>query len=273
MVRARQARRVRIIHLTGKSALAARGNCMAQEKVAFITGAGKRRVGWHVADALGRRGYSLVIHYNSSAADAESAVQEFTSRGIRAICHQADLANEQQVRDLIGRALQEFGHLDCLVNCAATWKSKRLEEITAADVRGDPARHCRRRRRLDRVSPAARPRAPRRVRPAGTRALRRAAHRPGSGAGRRARGRPRSAAARGEGFQASTRDLAPSASPEVWFTPGRHAVCEDALGDAPLGPHVPSTGRVAAAGVGTVPHPGQEVGGCPGVQGPFPQPV
>lgn len=104
--------------------------------IALITGSAKRRLGWHVADALGRRGYSLVIHYNSSAADAKSAVQEFTSRGIRAICHQADLANEQQVRDLVSRTLQEFGRLDCLVNCAATWKSKRLEEITAADVRG-----------------------------------------------------------------------------------------------------------------------------------------
>jgi pteridine reductase len=104
--------------------------------VALITGSAKRRLGWHVADALGRRGYSLVIHYNASAADAESAVQEFTNRGIRAICHQADLANEQQVRDLISRTLEQFGRLDCLANCAATWKSKRLEEITAADVRG-----------------------------------------------------------------------------------------------------------------------------------------
>ncbi len=104
--------------------------------VALITGSAKRRVGWHVADALGHRGYSLVIHYNSSAADAESAVQEFANRGIRAISQKADLANEQEVRALIDRTLQEFGRIDVLANCAATWKSKRLEEVTAADVRG-----------------------------------------------------------------------------------------------------------------------------------------
>ncbi len=103
---------------------------------AIITGSAKRRLGWHVADALGRRGYSLVIHYNSSAAEAEAAVQEFESRGIQAISQQADLADEQQVCDLISRTLEKFGRVDCLVNCAATWKSKRLEDITAADVRG-----------------------------------------------------------------------------------------------------------------------------------------
>lgn len=104
--------------------------------VALITGSAKRRLGWHVADALGRRGYSLVIHYNSSAADAESVVQEFTSRGMHTIRQKADLANEQEVRALIDRTLHEFGRLDCLVNCAATWKSKPLEEVTAAEVRG-----------------------------------------------------------------------------------------------------------------------------------------
>src|SRR5947209_19570829 len=36
---------------------------------------------------------------------------------------------------MIDRALEHFGRLDVLVNCAAIWKSKRLEDVTAADVR------------------------------------------------------------------------------------------------------------------------------------------
>src|SRR5262245_2015524 len=102
---------------------------------ALITGSAKRRVGWHVADALGRRGYSVVIHYNTSATEAEEAAKEFASRGIRAIALPTNLADEQQVRKLIDRTVEEFGSLDVLVNCAAAWKSKRLEDITAADVR------------------------------------------------------------------------------------------------------------------------------------------
>src|SRR6476619_5727484 len=97
---------------------------------ALITGSAKRRLGWHVADALGRRGYSVVIHYNTSAAEAEEAAKEFDSRGIRAIALPANLADEQQVRALIDRTLQEFGQINVLVNCAAAWKSKRLEEVT-----------------------------------------------------------------------------------------------------------------------------------------------
>jgi pteridine reductase len=109
---------------------------MQPSKVALITGSAKRRLGWYVADALGRRGYSIVIHYNTSASDAQAAADDFCSRGIDAMALGADLANEQQVRDLVGKALARFGRIDVLVNCAAAWKSKRLEEITAADVRG-----------------------------------------------------------------------------------------------------------------------------------------
>ena len=109
---------------------------MQPSKVAMITGSAKRRLGWHVADALGRRGYAVVIHYNTSASDAQAAVDELRTRGIEARALGADLANEQQVRDLVGKALARFGRIDVLVNCAAAWQSKRLEDVTAADVRG-----------------------------------------------------------------------------------------------------------------------------------------
>ncbi len=35
-------------------------------KVALVTGSGKRRLGWHVVQALAERRYGLVIHYNTS---------------------------------------------------------------------------------------------------------------------------------------------------------------------------------------------------------------
>jgi pteridine reductase len=104
-------------------------------KVALITGSARRRLGWHVADALGRRGYALVIHYNTSANEAQAAADEFRSRGIEAISIGANLADEQQVHALVDQTCERFGRLDVLVNCAAAWKSKRLENVTAADVK------------------------------------------------------------------------------------------------------------------------------------------
>jgi pteridine reductase len=109
---------------------------MNDRKVALITGSGKRRVGWHVADALGRRGYKLAIHYRSSAAEANESVAEFRQRDIESAAFGADLTDEQAVRGLVEQVFDRFGRIDALVNCAAAWRSKRLEDVTAADVRG-----------------------------------------------------------------------------------------------------------------------------------------
>ncbi len=108
---------------------------MATPKVALVTGSGKRRVGSHVVEALADRGYSLVIHYRTSIQEAEASVAALRARGIDALAVAADLADEVAVRGLIQQALDHFGRLDVLINCAAIWERKRLEDVTAADVR------------------------------------------------------------------------------------------------------------------------------------------
>lgn len=109
---------------------------MTERKVALVTGSGKKRVGYHVAAALAEREYALVIHYNTSAQEAAVTAEEFRSaHGIPVHTIQADLRDDSQVRAMVAESLQMFGRLDVLVNCAAIWKRKRLEETTAADVR------------------------------------------------------------------------------------------------------------------------------------------
>jgi pteridine reductase len=107
----------------------------SEKRVALVTGSGKKRVGWHVADALANRGYNLAVHYRTSAKEAAETVEHLRSRGVEAAAIQADLADEPAVQDLVRAALDRFGRLDALVNCAAVYKAKRLEEVTAADVR------------------------------------------------------------------------------------------------------------------------------------------
>jgi pteridine reductase len=108
---------------------------MPPTKVALVTGSGKRRVGWHIADALAGRGYAIALHYRFSAAEAAESVAYFHGRGVAVFAMQADLTDEQAVHSLVQQTLDRFGRLDVLVNSAAAWKSKRLEEVTAADVR------------------------------------------------------------------------------------------------------------------------------------------
>jgi pteridine reductase len=108
---------------------------MSNVKVALVTGSGKRRIGWHVAQALAARGYALVIHYRSSATEAAETVEAFRAQGLDAVALQADLTEENSVRSLIEQTLARFGRLDVLVNCAAAWQRKKLELVTASDVR------------------------------------------------------------------------------------------------------------------------------------------
>jgi pteridine reductase len=105
------------------------------QKVAVVTGSGKRRVGSYVAEALAGRGYALVIHYRHSVTEAQDAVQSYLSRGIQAIALQADLSDETAVAKLISQTQEHFGRIDVLVQCAAIWEKKRLEDTVAADVR------------------------------------------------------------------------------------------------------------------------------------------
>src|SRR4051812_40290121 len=102
-------------------------------RVALVTGGGARRVGAAVADALARRGYALAIHYRHSAAAADEAVAQYRAREVEAVALQADLTDEQAARDLVRRTTERFGRIDVLVNCAAAWSRRRLEDVTAAD--------------------------------------------------------------------------------------------------------------------------------------------
>jgi len=107
----------------------------AQQKVALITGSGKRRVGNSVAAALAGRGYSIAVHFHRSAEEAERTVAELNERGADAAAFQADMAVEADVERLFNQAAERFGRLDVLVTAAALWEPRPLEEVTAADVR------------------------------------------------------------------------------------------------------------------------------------------
>ncbi len=109
---------------------------MTERNVALITGSGKKRVGYHVAAALAARSYALIIHYRSSKSEAADTAKELESQhGIPVHTIQADLTSEGEVKAMVKESLAKFGRLDVLVNTAAIWNRKPLEEVTAADVR------------------------------------------------------------------------------------------------------------------------------------------
>ena len=103
--------------------------------VALVTGSGAERVGNAIVRTLASRRYRCVVHANRSLKEAHATVRELLAQGHEALALQADLTDETALHGLINGAWSHFGRLDLLVNTAAIWESKRLEEITSDDVR------------------------------------------------------------------------------------------------------------------------------------------
>jgi len=104
-------------------------------RIALVTGSGKKRVGAAVADALARKGYGIAVHYHTSAEEAADTVTQLKKHGVEAEAFGADLTDETAVTKLVADVFARFGTIDVLVNAAAVWQRKRLEDVTAADVR------------------------------------------------------------------------------------------------------------------------------------------
>lgn len=104
------------------------------KKIALITGAGKKRLGWHVAKRMGLNGYGIVLHYRSDPIQAEAAAKALEALGVQVSLHQANLANESEVEALFQKMDRDHGGPDLLVNCASIWVRKRLESTSAQDL-------------------------------------------------------------------------------------------------------------------------------------------
>jgi len=89
-------------------------------RVALVTGAAKR-LGRAVALRLAEEGADVVVHYRSSAGDAQTAVAEIEKFGRRGHAIAADLTRVADIKRLFDEAAKQFGRLDILVNCAANF--------------------------------------------------------------------------------------------------------------------------------------------------------
>lgn len=110
-------------------------NKTSQGPVALVTGSGRDRVGSVIARGLAEDGYRIALHYHSSAEEAEETRDELRERGIDCHAFQADVSQEDSVKQLAQDVVDVFGRVDVLVTTSSTWMSKPLEETTADDCR------------------------------------------------------------------------------------------------------------------------------------------
>jgi pteridine reductase len=106
-----------------------------ESPVALVTGSGAPRIGNCVVRTLAAHGYRVVLHARSSIVEAHATAAELQSEGKAAAVVSGDVRDETAVRAMTRQAQAAFGRIDALVNCAAIWRSKRFEDVSAADVR------------------------------------------------------------------------------------------------------------------------------------------
>lgn len=98
---------------------------MLQDQVALVTGA-SRGIGRAIALELARKGAKVAVNYAGSEEKAEAVVQEIIACGGSAMKIQADVAGEEDVKQMVKAVVDEFGRLDILVNNAGITKDNLL---------------------------------------------------------------------------------------------------------------------------------------------------
>lgn len=100
-------------------------------KVAFITG-GATGIGFATARRFAEEGASVVIMGRRESAGLD-AVNELSSNGADAIFVQGNVAVEADVDHAIQLAIEQYGHIDIMVNNAAMFQPALLAEVSSQE--------------------------------------------------------------------------------------------------------------------------------------------
>lgn len=103
-----------------------------KDRVTIVTGA-SRGIGRALAAGFAVSGAPVVL-VARSLADLQAAVRDLESRGCRAMAAPADVTDEDQVAQMVGRARDAFGRIDVLINCAGGTGADRSIPILDMDV-------------------------------------------------------------------------------------------------------------------------------------------
>jgi 3-oxoacyl-[acyl-carrier protein] reductase len=93
-------------------------------KVAFITG-GATGIGRAIALRLAKEGADIAINYSKSEQDAAAVKQEIEALGVTCLLLKGTVADDQQARQMVKRAIEIFGRLD-------VWSTMRESRISSS---------------------------------------------------------------------------------------------------------------------------------------------
>ena len=103
-----------------------------EKRVALVTGA-SRGIGRAIAIELAKEGANIIVNFKSHPDAAEEVVRLIREVGRKAISIQADVAHDDEVKDMVKKAKEEFGGIDVLVNNAALHRGGRIQKLSPED--------------------------------------------------------------------------------------------------------------------------------------------
>jgi NAD(P)-dependent dehydrogenase (short-subunit alcohol dehydrogenase family) len=103
-------------------------------KAAIITG-GDSGIGRAVALAYAREGADVLFTYLEADQDAEETIRVVEGSGRKVIAMKGDVGDESFCKQVVQRAVREFGHLDILVNNAGYQQThEHITEISSDEI-------------------------------------------------------------------------------------------------------------------------------------------
>jgi len=105
---------------------------LMEKRVALVTG-GSRGIGRAIAIELAKEGANIIVNFKSHPDAAEEVVRLIREVGRKAISIQADVAHDDEVKDMVKKAKEEFGGIDVLVNNAALHRGGRIQKLSPED--------------------------------------------------------------------------------------------------------------------------------------------
>lgn len=88
-------------------------------KVVLVTGS-SNGIGRGTIIRFAREGYNVIINYNKDEKNAYALKEETEKKyGVSASVLRCDISNEEDVKNMVSKIIEQYGHIDVLVNNAA----------------------------------------------------------------------------------------------------------------------------------------------------------
>ena len=100
-----------------------------QDRITLVTGSSSG-IGAAVAKSMAAEGAKVIVNYARSAKGANTVVEEIQANGGEAIAIQADVSQEDQVKNMFQEIIAKFVTLDVLVSNAGLQQDANLVDMT-----------------------------------------------------------------------------------------------------------------------------------------------